>query len=446
MTTITLDTDTLTRLSTDKLTFSKTPVTGTAVPAERNTPWTGRMLITGLGMGALGVTQEHRDRYLNTIQEVRSCETSNPQALLQVGEERFEYVRPTGAVLNPEFIDGRHYIILDRDGVELWTVRYNDEDHRGDRNRPHCPLSVVAGRNGEQHYYENDALSTDWTIPAYFEVEYETAGRSAVTDPAAEEEPVTEPEPIRENVSAAEDGPCWGLAEENGQGHATVNPEPAEGGMYLLWADDAPHRHLAMRLGGSWSRVGYYEKSAWSNGSVTFTPSSNPISFDGMRWVAARLVPVVSEQPEEGRPAKLSVEWAEAERAWSDLGEALVAMAEDKSWCPEYEEFATPLGLPERNLNRDWDVVGTADVSFTVDSPSSYIDERVASSLDLSGLSISTMTITGTVNFSIFVEDESEDGARSYVDRSEIEEWLGNNSSATDIEVTDYTIRSVDEA
>lgn len=438
--TITLATATLTRLTTAKPVLSRTPVASKAVPASPNEDWHGRMLITAIEPGSTSVTEARKAELIGTIQPVRSDLSHIPEAILTAGASPNYYVRVTGALLNPVMENGKHYLILDDDGEELWTVRYNDDAHVGDRNRPHAKLSVVSGRRGNPHYVDNDALSDDWTPPAWFEVEVETAGRPAVTGAAPDTV-------IREHVSGADDGPCWGLAEVDERGHVEVNPEPVDGKAYLFFPADSDdrtlRRYLALRVGGEWEWMGYYARD-W-HVHPDFTGSSTTIDISTRRWALAKTTSLVGEEPAEGRREALSRTFIEEMTKWDNLSQALVTMADDKDWCSEYEAFAEPLGLPARDRTRDWRVRGTADVTFTIESPSSYIDERIASSLDLSSLSITTMTITATVNFDISVSDTTEDGARDYVDSSEIEDWLSNNSGASDIDVSDYRITEVDE-
>ncbi|QGJ92860.1 hypothetical protein PBI_BEAGLE_101 [Arthrobacter phage Beagle] len=437
--TTTLSTAVLDRLTAEegtKYTLSVTPVSATCptgIPYGAEMGW----FVTAVGHGSALTTAEHTESFPNTIRRVLH-DGAGARPRYQTGDSH-TYIRLSGALVNPAPVNGRHYALLETSGgEESYVVRYNDDEHVADRHRPGLPFSIVSGKGGAAWMFSRDALAEqtldDWV---YIEVEPVTAGEPAVSEAG---------EPAREQVNGSFDGPTLGLAEVDGDGHVEVDPEPVEGKFYVHWEASERTVTLAQRVNGEWRSVGYYTRitnGGDPTGDLRYTNSSSIVLNEGTRWALARLeTPAEPEGVDLGerRSRLMTTLQAEVER-WQRLDEALLDLARDKDWCSEFEAFGEPLGFSARERTGNWVVRVTARISATIDSPASDVDSRVESAYDLPGLSMTSMTIEGTVAVRIPISDETEDGARDYVDSSVI---LDAMDSSTEVEIIDWEIDSVD--
>ena len=441
--TTTLSTAVLDRLTAEegtKYTLSVTPVTantlaGAAIDAEIG--W----FVTEVDHGSVLATAEQQESFPRTIRKVK-YDGNGYRPRYQTGVDETAYLRVTGAPVNPAPVDGHHYAVLENNGgPEVYVVRYNDEDHVSLRHRPGLPFSIVSGRGGAPWPLANDSLA-DQSISdmVYIEVEAPvTAGSPAVSEAAGVV--------LREHIDGDPAGPTFGLAEANADGHVEVNPAPVEGKFYIHWEEGAPTVTLAQRVGEAWKSLGYYQRVT-SNGEPTgdlrWSGSVGIHIGEGTRWALARLE-TPAPAPEdfdliEHRNTVVRL-LAQESAKWERLDEALTTLAKDKNWCSEFESFAEPLGFSPRETKGDWVVVVTARVSGSIDSPDSSLDSRTESIYDLPGLEMTSMTFEGSMQVRIHVSDETEDGARDYVDSSVVEE---NIDSSAEITVHDYEIDRIE--
>jgi hypothetical protein len=250
-----------------------------------------------------------------------------------------------------------------------------------------------------------------------------------------------------EHVDGSPEGPTMGLVEVNDRGHVEVNPTPVEGRFYIHW-DFGLTNILAQYKGGAWRPMGHYQRvtsGGASTGEVRYTLSSGIQIAEGSRWAPARLetpdAPALQDLTE--RKVHLQRLLTEQNTKWSQLDEALTDLAKQKDWCSEFEAFAEPLGFSPRENKGDWDVWVDVTFTATIESPDSSVDDKLASYYDLPGLSMTSMSFSGTMRVCITVQDETEDYARDYIDSSVL---YDNISTSAEITIDDYSIDRIDAA
>jgi hypothetical protein len=283
-----------------------------------------------------------------------------------------------------------------------------------------------------------DSLSEQTIEGIFIEVEAPeiTAGRPAVTEQAA---PAVPDGHLRDTA----DGPTMGKAHVEASGFVRIEPEPVSGKAYLVWGNpNAGSTYLMLRQGERFTPLGYYTRSG--GGEPVFTASAHALPSAETHWVLARLdTPVNTFSPEalEQHHTLLQTQLRSATTQWETLGEALVEMAKDKDWCSNYEDFARPLGLPERETRGDWVAVVSARIEVEIDSPDSSVDSRLSSIYDLPELSTTSLSFTGTVEVRVYRTDCTEDDFRDGICTDDIVEAL---DSSADINVIDWEIERVD--
>src|SRR5690349_11078786 len=106
-------------------------------------------LLTVVDHGSDVVSDDQRQSLLGTVQKLHSMGVgSRPTYAPDPARWEDNYFRIEGAPVSPELVNGRCYAVVDSSGTEIYTVRYNDEDHADDRNRRNWPFSILAGYKG----------------------------------------------------------------------------------------------------------------------------------------------------------------------------------------------------------------------------------------------------------------------------------------------------------
>jgi hypothetical protein len=442
-----LSTATLERFTT--ATAGLTPVTETPVTrhptgpeaARSNSPFDTLLYVTRIDTG----DEVHGD-CLSTVVTVAASPSRdgwfrrNSDGHLQ---------RVYGAPLNPEMVDGRYYRSL---GHRDMLVRYNDEDHRGDRHNDGMPLSIIAS-GGAPWPFPSDSMGM-WQDVPYIEVEA-PALTPAPEVPAAE---LTDAHQFVEDTGTS--GPTRGLAEADADGRVLLNPELEVGGMYLYWTAGREWTDGSIVEGRivrditdgapAFSHVGYWTMERFNGelGPYFYTSRRTVLDPDDeypKNWAKLALT---TPEPTNTDTLVWSAMLSREAQLFSEFNAATNTLAEENEWCSEYEGIVEKLGMEGREeKTRDWDVAVDVDFSFTVDSVSGAIDRAVASDYSIPGISISSARFTGSTRVNITVSElRNEDAVRDYIDTNEVYEALSSMmSGADDIEVDDYTIYEIEE-
>lgn len=356
--------------------------------------------------------------------------------------------RVYGAVLNEPMVNGHYYRQL---GGRNLLVRYNDDDHRGDRNVAGLPLSPLA-EAGVPWPFPNDGMGM-WDNTPYIEV----VEPAVSTPPVAETlEELVDAHQFVEDISA--DGPTFGFAQAEEDGRVRLNPDLEAGEMYLFWSPNLPRNATAMtevRLvlavaagdePATFAHIGYYTTERIAGTAVPYFYSNRRTVLDSSTDKAwAKLALASAAVPLDTDADQYRTTLTTERVGFAEFNNATNTLANDNDWCSEYDDIVTALGMEGRTKSlNDYYVTVSADFSFSVDDVSSSMDREIANHYDVPGFSGSSATFTGTATVEVYVsEQESEEDARDNVGTSEIEEALSNMMSyADDIEVTDYSVRS----
>jgi len=389
----------------------------------------------------VGEASEHRaEKFVGKVVKVRR-RSAREDSWWAWDEDDLLNITVHGARLNPEMQNGHYYRSLDATGL---LVRYNDDEHESARNLPLLPLSIIA------------ANGSTWPVPGDGTVWAANVQYIEVEKPEGE----ADPEPMDVHQSNAADGPTWGHAVVGEDECVVVNPDLEAGKLYLVWAERVIPWDAASRI----TLVGYLGKpeeaevhdrfvfvGAYSTspaGVVNFVNDTS-IQFahsdrELLKWAELALT---TPEPDSERTANALYSTMTTESgAFTALNEAMNELADEHDWCSDYESIIEPLGMEGRVQEKDWLV--EVDVTFTFDdeNPSGEFDERAATRHAVDGLTITNASYSATARISIYVDDTSEQGARDYIDSSEIEERLQNMMShASSVDVSNWDIYSVEE-
>lgn len=431
---MTLDTATIERFTTTTAALTpitETPVVRACLESERHSPGTFMVYVT-----ALEVPADDHNHLIGTVVKVSASPSMN--GWLHTTDGPYRTIRVFGAPLNPEMENGKHYRQL---GERNIMARFNDDDHRGDRNNPTAPLSLISGAGAPWPFPGDSMGMWDASVP-YIEVE----GPST-----------PEPMDVQQFADAdmlAASGPAHGFALREADGNVLLNPELEVGEFYIYWTTSR----------------------AWADGSMSEarmvtaiedgTPRFAHFGYWTMERVAGELVPyfytsrrtVLDSEPEKGWvklaltvPAATNIDttvWANraaTERGeFAEFNEATNELARDNDWCSEYEGIVEALGMEGRTKQLyDFDIDVAVDFSFDVDSVSSQMDSRIATDYDIPGFSGSSARLTGTATVTIRIsEQEDESDAHDQIDSEAVETELSNMMSGDvdSIDISDWTI------
>ncbi len=358
------------------------------------------------------------------------------------------YVRVYGAVLNEPMVNGGHYRSLNGAGM---YVRYNDDDHAGDRNVGALPLSILAS-NGNTWPVPNDGTGAWTENTPYIMVE-----APATPDvPSAEDAPAEVMDAHQFVTDLTVNGPTRGFAALNSAGRAELNPALEVGETYLYWT-----------TAGTWARDRITEARLVTGLPADGDPEFSILGYwtmervrgeDQPYWYAARRT--VLDESEGKSWVKMALTTMEATNTdrltwdairlreideFSEFNSATNELAKDNDWCSEYEGIIEPLGMEGRTKTvNNYEVSVTASISFEVDSVSSRIDQNVASDYDIPGISLNSARFRGDVTVNIRVEDvDDDDDASDQIDSDTVFEHINNMLTGhDDLEVDDYSIGS----
>lgn len=457
-----------------RLTFpdGETPVTGVRFPMG-----SVARLVLATGEHAERTNDGHQDTNFVLVDEATPYRDyfykDNPEL-----EQRSRFV---GAEVNPTPENGATYRCFSRDRhgalSRSFLLRYNDDDHRGDRNNSTYAWSVIGGADGP-HYLDTDALTE--TPALYVKVEsvgIPTEGAPAVSSPTELDEllsPVSAADLVDPAPAVAEPEPApvdpniarfFGKGKLEEDGTLALNPEVEVGEWYIIICPSysrLPYIGIATAGGGrqtdSFSTIGIYADAD--------SPMREDFQvFDRryweMEWVKAdakdsRPESAVEDGVRENLEAQLLVERTEYTRLRTDLNE----VAREQGWCSDYDAIVQMVGMPGRNqddpdaiededsepTNYDWTVSITAEVSFTDSSPNSRIDDAMAEDYEVSRFVTGSISGTATVEFEMTVDEEpNEESVRDYVDSSEVSNWMNNNLDISIDEVSSFRITSIEQ-
>jgi hypothetical protein len=364
----------------------------------------------------------------------------------------------TGARLNPEPRNGSLYqelraIGAGGDTVSPFILRYNDEAHVEDRAQLTNPWTIV---------WATDNLRSEIGRPRVMApvgwVELADPLTPVLTGLASDEEidslltdEVATPFAPTEGIANLATGHTLGkghVETEGGHvGMVLLNPEREVGETYLTWYTnrDYYNDHVFVQVYGGgdlFTPVGYFNRGR--DGRVYFTDDvfsvpPMPAMDRNIQW-AKLAMEVPEESPEAEARATLLVEQARASHeAFEDLNDALNEMAEEQSWCSEYERTMQYIQMRDRRSGnrqpydpgnpvapvsrRAWDMEYTVDISVEDDSPGYRIIDRLDSEYSVALQNVS-LTFTASVSVTVTQVAATAEEAEESVGSAEIEERL----------------------
>lgn len=441
---MTLATATIERFTaalTDLAPVTETPVTRNPTAAEaRTNDYNFMLYVTG---------SEHdsavaRARY-NTV--VRVCASPSQAGwLYKVNGSDWEIVRLYGAPLNPVMENGHYYRTLNARNL---VARYNDDNHRGDRNVSTSPLSMIAG-DGTPWPFPNDGMDM-WVDTPYIEVE---APALTPAEPALNGEEPTDAHQFVGDIGV--EGPTFGFAQAEEDGRVRLNPDLEAGQMYLFWspglvrgAGSMTEVRLVQAVAAGdepakFAHLGYYTPERVAGETVPYFYSNRRTVLDSATDKAwAKLALTAPAEPTNTDPARFRTLLGTERGEFAEFNDATNTLASDNDWCSEYEDIVTAVGMEGRTKSvNDYYVTVRADFSFSTDDVSSNMDREIANYYDVPGFSGTSATFTGSATVDVFVsEQEDSSDASDQVDTSMIEDALSNMMSyADDIDVSDWSV------
>jgi hypothetical protein len=383
---------------------------------------------------------------VGTFQLLRGSRSQ--EGWIKIDESGNAGARLFGAVVDPAPVNGRTYRMLG--GSTRFLVRYNDEDHTGDRHRSAHAWSVIGADGTLPHYVNDDSIHEDNVRRMHY---IEVAGPAAAPE-------TDDRSSLPATIGNEETGATRGLAVTDAEGMVALNPARVDGKMYLVWnAVGRMERETQVAVfhgpaDPADSRAGFISMGAYygagAEARVSATERTIP-DHGQIAWAELALVrPEVTEDHRVAGQAKESAFYAEVaalETKYEDFNEALNELAKEKGWCSEYEDIITPLGMTGRT-NKKYDVEVTVEFSADIDSPSSALDSRVESEVGGSGISLSSVSISGSATVTIYgVETEDTDSFSDYISTSDVEDALDNQlSSVSNLSVSDWSVEDWNEA
>ena len=357
-----------------------------------------------------------------------------------------EMARVHGSLVSPTPEHGKHYRLL-TDGGQGMLVQYIDDDHAEDRHRMGSPWNILAGPDAPW-YTDRDSL---YTIEGNTYVEVEAPEEPSV-DRQEEPEVATIENVLTNNT--------FGMGKANEDGRCVLNPEPVIGRHYLYWrtwSDSESYLGTYVHAtpndeDNKNQRILGYRRVIRMGGNRSLHNSTDMVSMDGeipdtLKWVEVATVKpeLADDEAQQARRSALRISLNQLATGFSDLNEAMNEVAEEQSWCSEYEDIVRPLGFEGReSQKRDYNV--EVKVTFTLEdeSPSSRVDSYLNSAYGID-VSADYVEIKGTVTFTIRASEmSSQDDARDYVDTDTVQEELDNLTSAS-VNVEDWSIEGVYE-
>jgi hypothetical protein len=373
----------------------------------------------------------------------------------------FNTLRLRGAVVDPDPVDGRTYRVLGTGSEASYLVRYNDEDHRGDRHRAGNPWSIIGGSGTSTHPFPTDTPVEGYVERChYIEVEARE-GDDRSSAEVTEEDLIAAPGQIANLAN----GPTRGLAVTGDDGLVEVNPERVVSRTYLVWSgtetlDALGPLKLAVFTGpadpadntAGFVSEGYLHTFTGDVSDLGHRTTEQTLpGHEQIRWAELALLPAPEPTAHErvdsqGKAAALRSEARALEVSFSEFNEALNELAKDKGWCSEYEDIVTDIGMTGRN--RKYDVEVSVDFSFEIDSTSSRLDTAIENDIGM-GINVSSVRVTGSTTVTVnSVECEGDtDSLSEYISTSDVENALDNLLANVDsIEIDDWSVEDYSES
>lgn len=326
-----------------------------------------------------------------------------------------------GALVNPAPENGKHYRMLEADGQGL-LLRYNDEDHRADRNGSgESGWSIVAGPEGDWAF-PNDSLAG--APMHYVEVDHDPNAVSVDR---------------QETIENADGWPTFGGAETTIEGDVLLKPEPVVGQKYLIWRDEADTTYVGTFVGtvGGAPTAQCEGRIVNVNGETVGTGADHRVLFNdaerNWKWAKAALVKpepeTVDITAESQKLTTLRAQVTALQVEFETMNENLNETAEEKGWCPEYEEIVEPLGMTGRQRETDWDVEIRADITLEDDSPNSRVNSDLGSLIGMD-FECESYEIKGSVTVTITRTARSGGDASNGIESDDVRSAVYNELSS----------------
>lgn len=231
-------------------------------------------------------------------------------------------------------------------------------------------------------------------------------------------------------------------------------PTPVDGQYYLLWDGGDPNVAQRVRL-SIWDAKtekfwGLYRIRTGRNASrstLGYSDEYHSESIGTQQWVPADRPGQAPEVVKEDRP-QLMADIADQRRRTAarreEFSDRLNDLAEDNSYCSEFESIVQGVGLPGRvKSQNDVEVTIHAEVRLSDDSPSSRIDNLVGEDAGATSLSLSNAEYTGTMNVTVSL---SQVEVTTETDYDDVYELIPNDDVEDAItEMLDgYTLESLE--
>lgn len=369
--------------------------------------------------------REMRDLYLiHKEEEFRNLDRTIPdnqikQGRLSSAENHWYFteqgvgVYATAAVINPALEYGKHYLT-----EENTVVR-------------------CASHTGQRHGYDLDGNIL--SIPGRLVEVVRTAGAAEAEAAAPSGAGVV---PFANTITPA--SPLLGLAADTAP---ELDPDPVAGSLYVAWdrqrwaeGDTSTLMQCAGEVDGEirFIRLGIYRAS---DGEVRYERDSTADLLHitrlraGYHWARAALSPVV--HPSGTVQTSITDQLSVLEARRETYSDALNELAQENSWCSEFEDIVQPMGFPGRSeMAKDYSVTLHVDFSMTDHSPSSNMDRRVETEVfndNVSSLSLTEMSFEGSLDFTMTVSEVKPTRGGDSLD-SRIIEGIKENLSDASIE------------
>lgn len=215
-------------------------------------------------------------------------------------------------------------------------------------------------------------------------------------------------------VGATRESPTLGLEDST---NPELNPAPVAGGVYVTWAKSwTPGGISRLRycIADASGGLRFVDGGAFADGGAVTRSSYQATELvtlsdleDNHDWIkAAPKRPEFAAGEVTSFITGLTDTINQRKETYSD---ALNELADEHDWCSEFESVVQAMGFPGRTKKKQsYNVEVSANFEWEDDSPSSNMDRRVESDLfsdNVSGLSLTNMTMSGRATVTILVED-----------------------------------------
>lgn len=351
-----------------------------------------------------------------------------------------------GAPVNPPLVNGAYYRGLgdEEDDPRQVLVQYFDDDHSDERFNSSRPFNLLEMADGNTWPVPNDSVhDLELFTGQYVQVEAPSTPDPETIPAAENDERSSEPEDDRPNPA--------------GLGEAEFKPELVEGSRYVLWRDSnlTPGRiersfYVATYVGENSFLVDHKLSLSYDGesyiGTTDDTAAGILVIEDGGfdNWRKLRTGdPVPAAEDSENRATVAMNRATALATKWDEFEEALCDMAQNQSWCSEFEDVVRPLGMQGRN--RKYRITVEATFTWTLSNPSSNVDRAVSSDLGID-VELSEVSGEGTKSVYLYREGRNGDDASESIDSDDVERELTSElSGSVTVDVTDWSIDETEE-